>query len=210
MSNLATSILALTASYLIGSFPTSFVIAKMLRGIDIRQFGSKNVGATNVFRVVGKVPGLIALIVDVLKGVLVTTLVAGSFYSWTKGLDYKFFRAILGFAAICGHIWPVFLKFKGGKGIATTLGVMAVIAPKVFILSGIVWLAIFIVTNYVSLASLGLVLAFPVFSIVMYDSIHLVFITITICVISSYKHKHNIQRLLKGEEKKTYIFKRRV
>ena len=110
-------------AYLIGSFPTSFIMAKTMKGIDIRQVGSGNAGATNVLRSVGKMPALVTLIVDIAKGIFVVTIAANFFYAFIDNIDYDFYRSFLGLAAICGHIWPVWLKFRGGKGVATTLGV---------------------------------------------------------------------------------------
>ncbi len=194
-------------AYLIGSFPTSFLMARALKGIDIRQVGSGNAGATNVLRSVGKLPALITLIVDVLKGILVVTVVANFFYFQIENLDYDFYRSFLGLAAVCGHIWPVWLKFKGGKGVATTLGVAIGLAPVVLLPSFVIWLIIFFTTNYVSLASILALIAFPIIAIAFSQPIYLIFISCAICSISIFKHRENITRLLKGKENKTILFK---
>ncbi len=200
-------ILAVISAYLIGSIPTSFIMTKAARGIDIRNFGSGNVGATNVFRVVGKFPALIVLVIDVSKGILVVTLITDYFYSFSGNIDYISYRAALGFIAICGHIWPVFLKFKGGKGVATTIGVVSVIAPWVFLVAGVIWLIVFLMTNYVSLASLALGAALPVAAAVLNYPFSTIIFFVAICLINSYKHMENIRRLLRGEEGKIIIFK---
>ncbi len=198
---------ALTA-YLTGSIPTSFIMARALKGIDIRQVGSGNVGATNVLRAVGRIPALIVLVADIGKGVLAATLIANYFYQFTVGLDYDFYRVLLGFAAICGHIWSPILKFKGGKGVATTIGVSIIIAPIAFLLAGGAWLMVFSMTNYVSLASIALGVAFPICAAALNLPLPVIIFSVAVCVISIYKHKGNIKRLLRGEEPKTHIVKR--
>src|SRR3989338_5104487 len=115
--------ISLVLSYLIGSIPTSYIFAKALKGIDIRQFGSGNVGATNTYRVVGKLPGLLVLIIDILKGLICVALVAKLFLRLGVTIEPTTYGMILGFMAIVGHIWSVFLGFKGGKGVATSAGV---------------------------------------------------------------------------------------
>lgn len=200
--------LSIISAYLIGSIPTSFILGKALKGVDIRQIGSGNVGATNVLRVVGKVPALIALIVDIAKGVFVVTFISAYSYQFIENLDYTFYRVLLAFTAICGHIWPVFLKFKGGKGVATTVGIMMVVSPGPFLLSGMVWLIVFFFTNYVSLASIALGIAFPIFAALLNQAFPIVIFAVAIAILNAYKHKSNIQRLVKREEYKTFIFKK--
>jgi len=200
--------LSVMLAYLVGSLPTSFLMAKALRGIDIRQVGSKNAGATNVLRSVGKVPALITLIVDILKGVFVVTILANLLYPHVEDLDFDFYRSFLGLVAVCGHIWPAWLKFKGGKGVATTLGVAIGLAPIVLLPSVVIWLAIFFMTNYVSLASIAALMAFPIVAIMFNQSIYLVLVSVAICSISVSKHRNNITRLLKGQENKTVLFKK--
>lgn len=201
---------SILSSYLIGSVPTSYIMAKLSRGVDIRREGSGNVGATNVLRVVGRVPALIVLILDIGKGVIAVTLLANLFSPFLGGwIDRDLFRVVMGLSVITGHVWTVFLKFKGGKGVATTVGVVASLAPSVFMPSLLVWIIIFVFTNYVSLASLAFGVALPVFSLILNKSIYLTFFSVTICILLSYKHVSNIRRLLKGEENKTIIIKRR-
>ena len=196
-------------AYLAGAFPTSYIMAKAVKGVDIRQHGSQNVGATNVFRVVGKLPALITLIIDILKGVLVVTLLYTFSYSFlSETIDADFYRAFLGFTAICGHIWPVFLKFKGGKGVATTLGVIAVLSPVVFLVSGAIWIIVFSFSNYVSMASIIMAVSFPIISAILALPFYTTLFCIAVCLVTCYKHKSNIERLLTGRENKTFLFKK--
>lgn len=210
MSKFITLPLSLVAAYLVGSIPTSYIFARALKGIDIRQHGSHNVGATNVARTVGKVPGLMALILDITKGVVVVTVLTGYFYGWAGDIDFVLYRTLMALAAICGHIWTVFLGFKGGKGIATTLGVMFVITPAAMLSSGVVWLAVFIITGYVSLSSIAMVMTCPIFATIMGEPIFVVVFAILVCLITTYRHKSNITRLLKGTESKIRLFSGKV
>ena len=207
MMNVLMFTISVVLGYLIGSFPTSFIMARALKGVDIRQVGSKNAGATNVLRSVGKLPALITLIVDIVKGIFVVTIVANFFYPYIENLDYDFYRSFLGLAAVCGHIWPIWLRFKGGKGVATTLGVAIGLAPIVLLPSLVIWLVIFFTTHYVSLASILALIAFPVIAIAFSQPLYLVLISAVICSISIFKHRSNITRLLKGQENKTILFK---
>ncbi|MBI5124021.1 MAG: glycerol-3-phosphate 1-O-acyltransferase PlsY [Candidatus Omnitrophica bacterium] len=202
-------ILSVISAYLIGSIPTGFLMTRIFKGKDIRGVGSKNVGATNVYRVAGKVPGLLTLLIDICKGIVVVTLVVGFYYSYLPDLEYSFFRAFLGLVAIAGHIWSVFLKFKGGKGVATTIGVTAILAPLPLAVSLLVWLLVFMPTNYVSLGSLAFGVSLPVCSVIFNEPIYTTIFCVIICLLNTYKHKENIKRLLKAEENKTYLGKRK-
>jgi acyl phosphate:glycerol-3-phosphate acyltransferase len=195
-------------AYLIGSIPTGFLMTKIFVGSDIRSAGSKNVGATNVYRVAGKLPGLLTLIIDIAKGAIVATLIVDFFYTYLPDVDYTFYKVLLGLIAILGHIYSVFLKFKGGKGVATTIGVTAAIAPLALLTSLAIWLIVFIPTSYVSLGSLAFGIALPISAIIFDQPFYIVIFCITLCIINTYKHKDNIKRLLKGEENKTIIFKK--
>lgn len=201
-------IAAVVSAYLVGSIPTGFLMTKIFKGVDIRSAGSKNVGATNVYRVAGKLPGLLTLVIDILKGVLVVTIIAQAYYAFLQELDYVFFRTLLGLMAICGHIWSIFLKFKGGKGVATTIGVTGILAPIPLGLALLVWLIVFIPTNYVSLGSLLFGLSLPIFSVIFNEPFYVVIFCVIICLLNTYKHKDNIARLLKGVENKTVLGKK--
>ena len=196
-------LLAVLTAYLLGATPTGFLMTRIFAGVDIRSAGSKNVGATNVYRVAGKLPGFLTLLIDIGKGVLVVTLVASFYYSFIPNIDYVFFRALLGLVAIFGHIWPVFLKFRGGKGVATTIGVMTIIAPIPLAISLLIWLAFFIPTNYVSLGSLAFGVSLPICAVIISEPFYVVIFCVIICMLNTYKHRENIKRLIKGQENKT-------
>lgn len=199
--------MSLLICYLIGSMPTSYLFGKALRGIDIRQFGSGNVGATNVFRVVGKLPGALVLIIDILKGLVCVTLIAKVFLRLGVLTDPQVYKLTLGLAAIIGHDWTIFLKFKGGKGVATSTGVLIGIAPNIFLLGLVVWIAVFLLKRYVSLASIISSVSVPIlFSLLLYPIPYVIFSSL-ICAITVYKHLPNIKRLVRGEENKI-IFKK--
>lgn len=200
-------LLGSVSAYLLGSIPTGFLMTKIFAGIDIRNAGSQNVGATNVYRVAGKLPGLLTLFIDIGKGVLAVTVVANFYYSFIMNIDYVFFRAFLGVIAIFGHIWSVFLKLKGGKGVATTIGVTAVLAPIPLLISLLIWLAIFIPTNYVSLGSLAFGVSLPICAAILNESFYVVIFCVIICLLNTYKHKENIKRLIKRAENKTILFR---
>ena len=194
-------VLGVITAYLIGSFPTSYLIGK-LKGVDIRRSGSGNIGATNVLRVVGKLPAFIALVIDIAKGVVAVTIIATLSYNPEAPIDSSIFRALLGLAVIVGHNWSIFLKFKGGKGVATSCGVFMVLLPKEMVVAAIVFLLAILLTKYVSVGSLLLGLTVPVCAALRGESIELVILAITVCIILSYRHKTNIKRLLIGAENK--------
>ena len=205
VSMLALSV-SLALAYMIGSFPTSFILARAVKGVDIRQVGSGNAGATNVLRTVGKWPALVTLAVDLLKGVFAVTVLANVFYSFGIDLVFEFYQGLIGLVVVCGHIWSVFLKFKGGKGVATTLGVALGITPMALLPTLAVWVSIFYLSSYVSLASIISLMLFPLIACIMGYNFYTFMFGIAICGISIYKHKENVKRLLKGEESKTKIF----
>ena len=188
-------------SYLIGSIPTSFLVAKYLKGIDIREHGSGNVGATNTARVVGKLPGLLVLVFDILKGWVCVALVAKLFIRLgVTVIEPNTYALMLGSMAIIGHIWTVFLGFKGGKGIATSSGVFLGAAPKIFLIALAIWIAVFAWNRYVSLASIISAVSIPIMLAVMSYPPSFVIITSIVCAITVYRHHPNIKKLVRGEE----------
>lgn len=195
-------IFAASISYLIGSIPTTYIIAKLLRGIDIREHGSGNIGATNLMRVVGKTPGIIALLLDVGKGVLPVVLLAPIYYRPQMVISEPLFRVILGLSAVSGHIWTIFLRFKGGKGVATTIGVFIGLAPLVTSLGLVIWLIVVLFSKYVSLGSLIMATSLPFLMIIFAKPIEYIILSVILCVFISYKHKSNIKRLIDGTEYK--------
>ena len=195
-------LVGILTAYLIGSIPISFIFAKLMKGVDIRDYGSGNVGATNLLRIAGKLPAILALVLDMVKGVIAVTLVAFIFFNPESRLNFELYRLILGLTAICGHIRPVFLKFKGGKGVATSAGVLLIVAPKVLGVGLLVWLLIVAIFRYVSLGSIMAAVSLPVSAAIFGGPIELVAFCVTICFIASYMHKSNITRLLRNEEPK--------
>ena len=196
------SIVGILVAYTIGAIPTSYVLAKLIRGVDIRGYGSGNVGATNLLRVAGKLPAILALIVDVAKGAVAVTLVAFICYRPEAGVDFAVFRVILGLAAFSGHVWPASLKFKGGKGVATSAGILLVLAPAVFGIGLLVCLITVFSTKYVSLGSILGSVSLPISAALFGMPVEIVIFCVTICFIVCYKHKPNIARLLRNEEPK--------
>jgi glycerol-3-phosphate acyltransferase PlsY len=195
-------IIALGSAYLLGSMPASYLVAKVTKGVDVRQYGSGNVGATNVLRTAGKIPGIVALCCDILKGIIAVTALTRFFFQYSIVTDYQSFRILMGFMVICGHIWPIFLRFKGGKGVATSSGVILILCPNALIVAALVFFATVAITKYVSLGSILASVSLPISVAIMGGPIQLVLFTITLCLISSYKHKTNIIRLINNEEMK--------
>ena len=198
---------AVAAAYIIGSFPTSYLITKFIKGTDIRKSGSGNAGATNVLRTVGRMPALITLLIDIFKGAFAVTIVGDFFYGYGVNLDYDFYRGLLALVVVSGHIWSVFLHFKGGKGVATTIGVGFALAPNVLWPSIAIWVVVFMLSGYVSLASIVALVAFPVIAVLSNTPIYIVLFSIVICAVSIYKHRDNIERLIKRQENKIKISK---
>ncbi|MEA3305871.1 MAG: glycerol-3-phosphate 1-O-acyltransferase PlsY [Candidatus Omnitrophota bacterium] len=194
-------VLGTAAAYLIGSFPTSYLIGK-LKGIDVSKQGSGNTGATNVLRVMGKLPAIITLIADIAKGAIAVIIVAALFYNPEMPVNRGIFRALLGLSSVAGHNWSIFLKFRGGKGVAASCGVFMVLLPGEMAVAAVVFLLAVLLTKYISIGSLLLALTVPVCAALTGESIELVILAITVCIIVSYRHKSNIKRLLAGTENK--------
>jgi glycerol-3-phosphate acyltransferase PlsY len=200
MNLLFLAISALVA-YLIGSIPVAYIFGRLLKGIDIREHGSGNMGATNAFRVLGKGPGTAVLVLDVIKGIVPVTLVADAF-----GLTDALSLVIISLAAVAGHNWTVFLGFRGGKGIATSLGVLIGLAVQFaglrMVLLWVVatWMAVFLVFGYVSLASVAAAVVFPILMAAFYEPLPLVVMSIVLCIFIVFRHRSNIKRLAKHEE----------
>jgi len=183
------------ASYLLGSIPTGFLWAKA-RGIDIRKVGSGNIGATNVMRALGKGPGIAVLLIDVAKGFLPVFLAPRLFTT----IDHNWLQITCCVAVIAGHNWTCWLKFKGGKGVATSAGAMLAFLPLPFLCALGVWIIVFAAWRYVSLASIAAAVVMPIATfLIEADSIRFIF-TVILAVVVIYKHKSNIQRLLAGTE----------
>jgi glycerol-3-phosphate acyltransferase PlsY len=195
-------------AYLIGSIPTAYIFGRALKGIDIREHGSGNMGATNAFRVLGKGPGTIVLILDIIKGILPVTLLPKVF-----GLGDAFSLVIIAVAAVAGHNWTVFLGFKGGKGMATTLGVLIGLAMQLQVLRIILlwvtmtWCAFFLLFGFVSFASIIAAVVFPVLMVAFLEPLPLIIMSIVLCIFIVFRHSSNIKRLVKGQESRVSLFK---
>lgn len=199
----------LFAAYLIGSIPTAYIFGRLLKGIDIRQFGSGNVGATNAFRVIGRTPALLVLAIDILKGFICTAYIAGLVIYLSPVPRVQLYRVLVGLFSIIGHNWPVFLGFKGGKGVATSAGVVMGLIPKIFLLGLAVWSLIFFITGYVSVASIFAAFAVPLFTLLFGEPTEMVVFVSILSMMLIYRHKSNIRRLRRGEEKRISLFKKR-
>lgn len=190
-------------SYLLGSVSFSYLFGKVLKGIDIRQHGSGNAGATNTLRVLGVGPGVTVLLLDVVKGIL-AVLAARTFAS-----DVEWLHVLAGVAAIVGHNWPVYFGFRGGKGIATTIGVTATLISLPALYAGIIGLAIIAITRYVSLGSLIFTLLMPIFLLIPatqgnQHGVAVLIFAILICIFAWVRHRSNIVKLLQGRENKIF------
>ncbi len=202
-------ILGILVSYLIGSIPTAYIFGRLLKGIDIRKFGSGNVGATNALRVLGRPAGLTVLALDIVKGFLVVVFLGDIFTPKISAIPEELLRIIFGLSVILGHNWTVFLRFKGGKGVASTFGVLLGLAVRVaglklaVGLAILTWLVLFILTRTVSVASLVTALSLPVYMIIFKQSYALIFLSIILSVFIILRHKSNLKRLFAGKEKRT-------
>ena len=203
--------IAVFVAYILGSFPTAYVFGKALKGIDIRQHGSGNVGATNVARVIGKVPGVIVLIIDFLKGFAAVTLLPLALQKWVFQDEpvRQYVYILIGIAVITGHVWTCFLRFKGGKGVATTGGVMAGLSPAILLGCLVVWACVFAVWKYVSLASIAAACALPVFAVISGRDVSFVIFCGILCLAGVYLHRNNIKRLIQGTESRIVKIQKR-
>jgi glycerol-3-phosphate acyltransferase PlsY len=208
--NILEAVLILVA-YLLGSLPTSVWWGKAFYGIDVREFGSGNAGATNTIRVLGKKAGIPVLIVDILKGSAAVCL--AYFSDFASGTTpFVNYQIALGIAAVIGHIFPVFAGFRGGKGVATLLGVALAMEPQVAGLALIVFLVVLLVSKYVSLASMSAGLSFPIILLTLFPGrpVSMIAFSIVVSILLIITHKKNIQRLLKKQESKVHLFKHKA
>lgn len=200
-------------AYHLGSIPTAVWVGRAWYGLDVREHGSKNAGATNTFRVLGKKPGIVVLAVDIVKGFLAVSIV--KWFVIVMALDFTFddvvqVQVVCAVAAILGHIFPVFAGFKGGKGVATSLGIIVGLEPLSALICIGLFLIVFIISNYVSLGAIIVAFAFPV--VVWWvtdnssDVLFIFSIILSLAVIAA--HRKNIIRLIKGEENKMNLFKK--
>lgn len=205
-------IFLLTIAYLIGSIPTAVWVSKRIYGIDIREHGSGNAGATNTFRMLGKNAGISVMIVDMLKGWAAIQLSRFSFYTWGTE-EIVNLQIALGLCAVVGHIFPIWAGFRGGKGIATLFGMILAIQPLVAVSLIGVFIVMLFLTHYVSLSSIAASIAFPVLLFVIFKNSakeisYQLFAIATACMVVLTHHK-NIGRLLSGNESKIKLIKKK-
>ncbi|MFS1512329.1 glycerol-3-phosphate 1-O-acyltransferase PlsY [Chengkuizengella sp. SCS-71B] len=189
-------ILPILISYLLGSVSFSTLTAKWIKGIDIRKHGSGNAGATNTLRVLGLWPAIGVLVLDICKGIFAVLI--GSWFA----PDQIIIPTLCGLLVIIGHNWPVFFSFKGGKGIATTIGVAITLAPIPTIYAGLIAIVFLLLTRYVSLGSLLFTLFLPLSIFIFSQSNEVFYLSIFIWIFAWYRHRSNIVRLLQGQEGK--------
>lgn len=197
-------------AYLLGSIPTSVWIGKAYYNLDIRKHGSFNAGATNTFRVLGKKPGIIVLLIDVTKGslaVLLPYFLISNSISYDRLVLIQILTAIM---AVVGHVFPLFANFDGGKGVATSLGVIIGLHPPAAIICFAIFLLVFIISKYVSLGAIVASFLFPILInfVFQVDSFWLRLFSVILGAIVIITHKKNIVRILKGEEGKMNLFKK--
>lgn len=209
-------VLVIALSYLIGSIPTSIIVGKLVKGIDIRDYGSGNPGGTNVIRVVGLGWGIFVILFDAFKGFFATYFIARWLYGDASILNLTTLQIIAGCSAVIGHIWTIFAGFKGGKGVSTSAGMLLGIAPFDLLIALLIFVSIVALTRYVSLGSIISAILFP-FIIIFTERVlklkHNDFSTLLIfgslvAVLIVYRHRSNIKRLISGKENKL-IFKKK-
>ena len=199
-------LVTIAVAYLLGSIPTGYLVGRA-KGVDVRKVGSGNIGATNAFRVLGKRAGVLVLLADALKGwlaaspmpVLVQRLVAPS--AGQDPATQEYLQIIAGVVVILGHNYTCWLKFKGGKGIATSAGVLLALVPITFAVGLATWIVVCMLTRYVSLGSIAAAAVLPIATwLAPPHSPRMIVVTAVMGALAIYKHKGNIERLLNGTE----------
>jgi len=198
-------VIILILGYLAGSFPTAIILSKIIMKDDIRNYGSGNAGATNVFRIMGWKAALIVVAIDVGKGIIATLLIPKLVWQ-PLPFNVVTLQMVTGAVAIAGHVWTVFAGFRGGKGVGTAFGVLIALIPLSTLAVGIVWLILVFTTRIVSVGSLGAGILFP-FAVVLQRAIldpniprSLLVMAFLVAFLIIITHRSNIRRLMKGEE----------
>lgn len=189
-------VLIILSCYLLGSIPFGYIVGKLFKKIDIREYGSGNIGATNAFRILGPLLASIVVIGDIGKGIF--SIYLAQYFN----IDNLLILTIAGLAVICGHDWSIFLGFKGGKGIATTFGVMFVLNPTISVLALMIWVVVVITTRYVSLSSIFAVICIFIFTILFKQPYEYIAFSAIILILGIFNHKDNIKRLKSKKERK--------
>ncbi len=210
------AITMLIIAYVLGSIPSAVWIGKKYYGVDIREHGSKNAGTTNMLRVLGRRAAVPVFVLDFFKGFVAVSIISLMRYDGDVSSAWLINLKILGvFAAVLGHIFPVFADFKGGKGVATLVGAITGIYPQIVFLCFAVWVLVFMISHYVSLASMTAGCCFPLFVVVYssaewsrYNDVSFTFIVFSFAVAALliWSHRKNIERLKAGTESKIYIW----
>lgn len=204
-------ILLIITAYLIGSIPTALIISRTFFDVDIREYGSGNMGATNTFRVLGSKFGTIVMVGDMLKGILAVALYNLLPYYLTNELDRTNLMIGLGLAAVIGHIYPIWAQFRGGKGVATLFGMLLAMQPDVAVSCVAVFLLVLFLTRYVSLSSILAGVALPICVLWIYNEKEVFYrvFAVAVAALVVLTHQKNISRLLKGNENRVPILKYR-
>jgi glycerol-3-phosphate acyltransferase PlsY len=204
-------VLFIVLAYLIGSIPTALWIGRSTHGVDIREHGSKNAGATNTFRILGRKCGWIVLTIDVLKGLAASSLPLIFAEDYSKN-ELLLFQISTSLVCIIGHIFPVFAEFRGGKGVASALGIIIGLNPVSACISVVIFLVVFLVSRYVSLGAIITSISYPFvsFFIVKEESSLMIIFTTLLGLLVVLAHWKNIRRLLNGAESKMNLLNRRA
>lgn len=207
------NIVALLIAYLLGSVASAVWIGQIFYSTDIREYGSGNSGATNAFRVLGKKAGSAVMFFDILKGWLAVNIgwlfqLIGISHYLPGSVQFVDLQLVLGVAALLGHIFPVYVGFRGGKGVATLLGIILAVHPYAALISLVVFILVLLTTRYVSLSSIIAALAFPVVIILIYETTtpSLIIFSLLIAILVLITHQKNIERLISKEEGKANLF----
>lgn len=204
-------LLLILSAYLIGSIPTSVWVSKYLYGIDIRDYGSGNAGASNTYRVLGARMGTFVMVIDILKGLIATSLYLLIPYYADNEWERTNFMVGLGLAAVLGHIFPIWADFRGGKGVATLFGMILAIQPLVALCCVGVFLMVLYLTRFVSLSSILASVAFAVLILFIFNEKETLYraFAIAVALMVLLTHQKNIGRLIRGSESKVPILKHR-
>ncbi len=204
------NLIGLLVAYLVGSIPSAVWVGRTFYNIDVREYGSGNAGATNTFRVLGRKPGIVVLIMDILKGFLAVKLafIMGDYDSQSpEFIDYELALAVCG---IMGHIFPVFVGFRGGKGVATMLGILIGIHPQAAVICALSFIVTLYLSGYVSLSSMISGIVFPIVIMVFYStnsSINIFSLAVAILILVT--HQRNIERIIRKEESRVKWYRKR-
>ena len=201
------NVIAVLLAYFIGSIPSAIWVSKWFFGVDVRDYGSNNAGATNTFRVIGRVAGFTVLFFDILKGWVSVKILTSLILYEPQSSEFINMQLVVGITAVIGHVFPIYEKFQGGKGVATLMGIILAINFSAAIGCVVIFLLIFIFTSYVSLGAIVAAIFFPIITIfiIRFESISVIYFSIFISILVILTHKPNIYRLLNKDENKMKI-----